>query len=327
MLFPESDAPRLIGIAKMAAGSRPLEEKRRVEYREIAARSFIGRCSGGDRLPFQWTINPYRGCEFGCHYCYARYTHEFMELRDGRSFETRIFAKQWSAAAFAKELRRIPLGDWIAIGTATDPYQPAERRFRVTRGILEVFAKESGYRLSIISKSDLIARDADLFAEIARKNELRVNVTVTTMDEGLARALEPYAPRPSLRIGAAEKLASLGLKVCVFCAPVLPMINDSERSLEAVARAAAAAGAMSFGGNILFLKPCARDIFLPFLKGRFPALAGKYESAYRDRAYLKGAYPERIRERIREIRERHGLTQAMDYRPEQWPAGQLSLFE
>ncbi|MBX9602350.1 MAG: radical SAM protein [Bryobacteraceae bacterium] len=327
MLFPDAHAPRLIGIAKMAAGSRALEEKRRVEYREIETRSFIGRCSGGDRMPFRWTVNPYRGCEFGCHYCYARYTHEFMELRDGRSFETRIFAKQWNAGAFARELKRIPLGEWIAIGTATDPYQPAERRFRVTRGILEAFAKESGYRVSIISKSDLIARDADLFADIARKNELRVNVTITTMDEGLARALEPYAPRPSLRIAAAEKLASRGLKVCVFCAPVLPMINDSERSLDAVARAAAAAGATSFGGNILFLKSCSRQIFLPFLKERFPALAQKYETAYRETAYLKGAYPERIRERIREIRERHGLTQAMDYRPEQWPEGQLSLFE
>src|SRR5438552_4981791 len=130
---------QLIGIAKLAAQSPTLEAKRQVEYKELPTRSYVARVTS-DRVPFRWTINPYRGCEFGCKYCYARYTHEFMELRDGELFETRIFAKQWNALAFRRELRRMPFGEIIALGTATDPYQPAERRYNISRMMLEEFA-------------------------------------------------------------------------------------------------------------------------------------------------------------------------------------------
>jgi len=127
--------PQLIGIAKLAAEGALLEQKRSLEYIELRSRSLLNRCSSS-RMPFQWTINPYRGCEFGCKYCYARYTHEFMELREPEDFETKIYAKNFDVRAFRAELARVKHGEEIALGTATDPYQPAERRFRVTRRIL-----------------------------------------------------------------------------------------------------------------------------------------------------------------------------------------------
>src|SRR5450631_3595950 len=181
----------LVGIAKLAAESESLEVKARVEYRDLETRQFIGRCSGV-RMPFVWTVNPYRGCEFGCKYCYARYTHEFMELRNPLQFETLIYAKAWSEPAFREELGRIKREAHIAIGTATDPYQPAERRFGITRKILNVFEGERGRALSITTKSDAVARDIDILTEIAARNAITINMTITTMDEELARLLEPF---------------------------------------------------------------------------------------------------------------------------------------
>jgi DNA repair photolyase len=276
-------------------------------------------------MPFEWTINPYRGCEFGCKYCYARYTHEFMELRDPVQFETLIYAKEWSEAGFSDELRRIPPDEHIAIGTATDPYQPAERRFRITREILKVFARGSGRSLSITTKSDAVARDARLLAEISSRNAISVNMTVTTMDEELARLLEPFAPRPALRIAAVRTLTDAGINCNVFCCPVMPLLNDSERSIERVAEAAAHAGASWFMGNPLFLKPCSKQVFLPFIEQRFPKLARRYRARYERSAFLKGDYPEIVKQRIVKAREKFGLTRREVEYFEEPP--QLSLFD
>src|SRR5579871_5902938 len=162
----------LIGIAKLAAESPLLDAKTQVEYFQIQARSILNRTK--PNMPFQWTINPYRGCEFGCKYCYARYTHEFMEMT-ATDFEDKIYAKSAAAHLLRQELGRIDRKEWIAIGTATDPYQPAERRFGRTRGILEVLARERGRRLTITTKSDLVARDVDLLRDIGRANVLGIN--------------------------------------------------------------------------------------------------------------------------------------------------------
>src|SRR5438477_5995396 len=182
VLFEMPERTELVGIARLAAHSDLLEAKRRVEYFELPTRNFIGRCSGW-RMPFVWTVNPYRGCEFGCKYCYARFAHEFMELRDPQQFETRIYAKRFSREAFRKELLKVKPGESVWIGTATDPYQPAERRFRITRQMLQVLAEEQGHKLGITTKSDLIARDADLLEQISRRSILHINVTITTLDE------------------------------------------------------------------------------------------------------------------------------------------------
>lgn len=328
MLFPEF-APKndLTGIAKLASESTPLAAKRRVEYREIETRRFIGRASGR-KMPFEWTINPYRGCEFGCKYCYARYTHEFMELRDTGQFEREIFAKSFDVEAFRRELRRIPLSEGICLGTATDPYQPAERRFLVTRKILSVFAGEHGRTLSITTKSDLFARDADLLEIIAKRNVLHLFVTITTANEKLARQLEPYAPRPALRLESISRLAAKSVRSVVLCSPLMPLINDSRANLSAVAHAAKEAGAIYLMGGVLFLKPCAQKAFFPFLEDCFPHLVRRYRERFTSRPFLDGHYPEMIGQRVREVRERYGLNQKPDrYQPEQWLGEpQLDLF-
>jgi DNA repair photolyase len=319
--------PELIGIARLAAESPCIEAKRRVEYFELETRRFITRCAS-PRAPFRWTINPYRGCEFGCKYCYARYAHEFMELRDPVQFERKIFAKHFEATAFRDELQRLPAGEVIALGTATDPYQPAERRYRVTRAILEVFAATAGFRLGITTKSDLIARDIDVLQEVARRHYVSIHMSVTTLDRDLARLIEPMAPSPDLRLNAIRKISAAGLRASVFCAPVMPLINDGDPSLDGLAKAAARAGARNFGGNILFLMPCSKQVFLPFIDEHFPALSRKYRERYGRVAYLRGDYPQRVAERIQNIRRRYGFDKKQaPEEPELWPKdSQMALF-
>jgi DNA repair photolyase len=270
-------------------------------------------------VPFEWTINPYRGCEFGCKYCYARYTHEFMELRDPRQFEEQIFAKLWSEPAFRAELRRVPRHQPIAIGSATDPYQPAERRFGVTRKILEVFAGDRGRRVWITTKSDLVTRDLDLLTRIAAANQVHVNLTITTLDEKLARLLEPYAPRPALRIAAIARLAEAGIQCGVLCCPVLPLINDSESSLDSLARAAAGAGASWLHGHPLFLKPCSKKVFLPFIEEHFPQLASRYRARFQRAESPPSGYADLIARRLEAVCRRYSLNQrATCHAPEEF---------
>jgi DNA repair photolyase len=316
----------LVGIARLAAESPLLEAKSQVDYFEIPARSILNRTK--PNMPFRWTINPYRGCEFGCKYCYARYTHEFMGMEDSRDFEEKIYAKAASAELLRQELKKIPKRDAIAIGTATDPYQPAERRYNRTRAILEVFAAERGRRVSITTKSDLVARDIDLHQEIARGNVLDINITITTLDTDLARMLEPRAPRPDLRLGALRKLSEAGICAGVFPNPVMPLITDREESLDELARAAAEAGAKYFGGGPLFLMPSAQKVFLPFVDEHFPQLAARYRDQYQRSPYLGADYKDRLRARVERIREKYGLASApVEYKPELWEDDrQLALF-
>jgi DNA repair photolyase len=306
----------LVGIARLASQSELLEAKRTVQYFEIPSRSILNRTK--PNMPFQWTINPYRGCEFGCKYCYARYTHEFMEM-DASEFEDKIYAKSAAAHLLRQELGRIDRKDHIAIGTATDPYQPAERRYGRTRSILEVFAKDRGRYLGITTKSDLVVRDLDLLREIARGNVVSVNLTITTLDEKLARLLEPRAPRPALRLEAVRQLNEAGIAVGVFPNPVMPGITDGERQLDRLAKASRDAGAQWFGGGPLFLMPSAQKVFMPFLEEQFPELAPGYREMYRKSAYLDRGYKDKLRDRVRRIRDRYGLVSGpIDYRPELW---------
>jgi len=227
------------------------------------------------------------------------------------------------------ELRKLDPADPVAIGTATDPYQPAERRFRRTRAILELFAAGRGRRLSITTKSDLVTRDIDLLRAISVANSLNVNITITTLDPALARLLEPRAPRPDLRLKAVSLLASAGIRVGVFPNPILPLITDSERRLDRLAAAARRHGACYFGGGLLFLMPSARRVFFPFLAEKFPHLLERYQQRYMRDAYLRGEYVEMVRARVREIRARYGLENGpAEHMPEgvEQPA-QAALFE
>jgi len=304
----------LVGIARLASQSELLEEKLAVTYFEIPSRSILNRTR--PNMPFRWTINPYRGCEFGCKYCYARYTHEYMEM-PAEDFENRIYAKSAAAQLLRQELARIDRKDAIAIGTATDPYQPAERRFGRTRDILEVFAREKGRHLGIVTKSDLVTRDIDLLLEIARANVLGVSLTITTLDEKLARLLEPRAPRPALRLEAVRRLSAAGLCVGVMPNPIMPGLTDGERHLDRLARAARDAGALSFGGGPLYVSASARKIFFAFLEKEFPHLAQRYRELFATGAYLGRAYKDALRQRVNRIRDRYGLAAGpIEYRPE-----------
>ena len=309
-LLPQTPS-KLIGIARLAANGESLRQGHAVEYFTLPARSLLNRCTGV-RMPFTWTINPYRGCEFACKYCYARYTHEFMEMRDGADFEQKIYVKQHAGNLLRKELRQVKSGEEIAIGTATDPYQPAEKRFEVTRGILEELALQEGLELGIVTKSNLILRDVDVLKKIARRNRLSVHITVTTLDAELARKLEPRAPRPDLRMEAVRSLNRAGINTGVSCSPVLPGITDSPKNLEAVVRATAAAGGKHIFANPLFLKPCSAAVFFPFLEKEFPELIESYRQRYKDRAFLPTAYAKRISALMSRLRERYGIVSRYD---------------
>ena len=309
-LLAASRTSPLVGIARLASEGESLREGHNVEYFTLPSKSLLNRCVSNRQMPFTWTINPYRGCEFGCRYCYARYTHEFMEMRDGMEFEQKIYVKQHAAGLLRHELRRVKPGESIALGTATDPYQPAERRYEVTRGILEEFSLHRGYELGIVTKSDMVVRDLDLLQRVAQSNKLSIHVTITTLDINLARILEPRAPRPDLRIDAVRTLAKAGLRVGISCSPVVPGITDSPKDLESLIHAAADAGADYVFANPLFLKPCSAAVFLPFLEQHFPNLAANYRQRYQDRAFLPPAYGKRLSQLVARLREKYKLTRA-----------------
>jgi DNA repair photolyase len=329
--FPDSK-PKLVGIARLASQGGSLRQGHEVEYFTLPVRSLLNRCTGV-RMPFTWTINPYRGCEFACKYCYARYTHEFMELKDGGDFEQKIFVKQHAADLLRQELRHVKPGEEIAIGTATDPYQPAERRFEVTRAILEEFARHRGLEIGIVTKSNLVLRDVDVLQQIAKANRLFVNLTITTLNADLARILEPRAPRPDLRLEAMQKLNQAGVAAGVICAPVLPGITDSPRDLEQLVRATAKAGGKYISANSLFLKPCSAAVFLPFLEKEFPQLVESYRQRYKDRAFLSASYRKPLSQLMARLRQKYGIPSNYDRYsrkshpvPDAEPGDQLQLF-
>src|SRR5258706_2120742 len=309
-IFPPPEgsqsASPLVGIAKLASQADTLDEGHNVEYFTLQAKSVLNRCTSR-RMPFTWTINPYRGCEFACKYCYARYTHEFMEMRDGLEFERKILVKQHTAWLLRRELRRVKPGEDIAIGTATDPYQPAERRFGMTRAILEEISLHSGLQIGMVTKSTLVLRDVEILQKISASNSLVINMTVTTVNTDLARLLEPRAPRPDLRLEAVKKLNDAGVNAAVICAPVLPQITDSPADLDALVRAARGAGALYVYANPLFLKPCSAKVFMPFLEQHFPPLVESYKKRYASDAYVTPAYRKKISELIAKLCRKHAM--------------------
>jgi DNA repair photolyase len=300
-LFPILDS-QPIGPLARAAARAPLDSTGCLtEYRPLASRSILSKVTSNRGMPFTHGINPYRGCEFACRYCYARYTHEFLELRKPEDFEQKIYFKENAAWLLAQELKRLKPGTQIALGTATDPYQPLERKQQVTRSLLEVFAGTSGLQLGIVTKSTLIARDAELLREIAGRHKLTVHFTVTTMNTKLARILEPRAPRPDLRIRTLAQLRKAGIRAGVLCSPLMPGITDTRSSIAAVARAGAAADASFFAAGALFLKPCSQPTFLGFVREHFPEQLAAYQNRYAKSAFVSAEYRQRIAELVDSI--------------------------
>ena len=296
-----------------------------------------------------WSLNPYVGCEFGCSYCYARYTHRYVverahdagkltdaEFADYRgahgweAFERRIFVKEQVVGALEVDLKRVALGECIVIGTATDPYQPAERRFRVTRAVLQRLTRCEGLSFGIITKSPLIARDADLLVKLQERNELQVHISLITADAELARKLEARSPVPAARLRGLRKLIDAGVNAGLIVAPVLPGITDDVAHLDALFVAAKAAGARFIHAGALRLYVAVRDRFLPLLAEHFPALVARYQRAYARQSGAPREYARALARRIQQLQKKHGFTKndgMIDrYRPSRVPAqGELEL--
>ena len=282
-----------------------------------AARCIIARNDSPD-VPFDRSINPYRGCEHGCIYCFARPSHAFLGLSPGLDFETRLFFKEDAGALLEKELSAPGyVCDVLALGANTDPYQPVERKLGITRQVLEVLAA-CDHPVGIVTKSGLVTRDIDILAPMAERNLVQVCVSVTTLDRSLARDMEPRAPSPSRRLETIRRLAEAGIPTGAMVAPVIPALNDHE--IEAILEAAREAGAGSAGYVLLRLPLELKDLFREWLELHAPLRAkhvlaavretrgGRmYESAFGDRMRGSGPYAELIRQRFRMACRRFGF--------------------
>jgi len=275
-----------------------------VEYREEPCRSALNRVKG---MGFGWSLNPYMGCAHRCTFCYVR----AFELRADRPSDDRygrsIRVKVNVAELLRKELGRPSwAGEVVAIGAATDPYQPAEGRYRLTRGCLEVL-RDAANPFSLITRSPMIVRDLDVLVEAAARAEVGVVFSVPTLDEEVWRRTEPGTPPPRRRLEAVSRLVEAGVKAGVGMAPILPGISDSPAQLEEVIRAAREAGATSIWANVLYLKHGTREHFLEALAADWPEELDRYERLYASRAYLPKAEVEPVRTLVAELRNRHGI--------------------
>jgi DNA repair photolyase len=285
----------------------PTRELREVEYLHVRARSIISEVPRASRMPFRYTINPYRGCSHACTYCFARPTHEYLGLNGLDDFERRIVVKINAVERLTAELARPGWGgEHIAMGTNTDPYQQAEGRYRLTRGILETLAA-AGNPFSVLTKSTMIMRDIDVFGAAAEHTDVRANLSIGTLDEDVWHMSEPGTPPPLRRVEAVARLNEAGVPCGVLIAPILPGISDGEEQLAAVVKACVEAGAVSISSIGLHLRPGVRELFMPWLARVRPDLVARYRSLYGSRSgYLAREEQERISSRVRTLVQRFG---------------------
>ena len=300
----------------------------RFTVREMQCKSAINKVHG---MPFSWSLNPYRGCRHACTYCYARPTHEFLGMNGGDEFQEVIFAKTNAPQVVRAELgRKSWAGEYVVIGTATDPYQQAESQYRLTRGVLEAF-RDFGNPVGITTKSPMVLRDLDVLRKLVDRAEVTVCVTVTTMDETIWRAVEPTTAKPRKRLEAVSTLRENGIRAGVLLSPVLPGLTDDLEHMETVVAAAAEHGAHFLSSNVLRLGPGVSEYYLAFIEREFPSLKRPYERLYRGN-YAPGYYVETIQKRINDLRLKYRLTDTRigaTSTPRKPVAGgrQLDLFE
>ena len=294
-----------------------------VRYEEVQCRQALNRVEG---MGFRWSLNPYRGCVHGCQYCFARRYHGFLELNASEDFTGIIFVKVNCPDALRQELSRPSWrGDAVAVGTATDPYQPIEGRYRLTRRCLEVLALKRT-PVSLVTKGTMIVRDSDVLTEAARRAGSTVCFSVTTLDPELWRSLEPGTPPPLKRLQAMGQLVRAGVKAGVLLAPVIPGITDGRDNLEAVVRAAAEQGACFLGANVLHLKPGTREHFMGFLNRDYPDLLPAYQRLYPG-SYTPKRFQETLQGQVQTLKRQHHLGERPspviqpEERPRQLPLG------
>jgi DNA repair photolyase len=269
-------------------------EALQTRFHEVRTKSALNRVPGGSRVPFRWTVNPYRGCTHACAYCFARPTHEYLDMDAGRDFEKEIVVK-----VNVPEVLRAELGrpSWkrehVALGTNTDPYQWVEGRYRLMRGVWEAF-RDARNPCSILTKSPLLLRDVDLLQEVAEVADVSACLSVPTLDEKAWRATEPGTPHPRKRLEAVAALNAAGIPTGILIAPLLPGINDAPEQVEEVITLARAAGAVNIGGQALFLRGAVREIYFGWLRSHRPDLIPLYERLYGRGAYIARGERERI---------------------------------
>jgi len=277
----------------------------RPTYIQTLCKSALNRVSG---MPFRWSLNPYRGCTHSCHYCYARSSHIYLGMNADEDFETKIVVKTNMPEVLRKELRK---SSWsrerVALGTATDPYQPCEGRYRITRGCLEVL-RDGATPVSIVTKSTLVLRDRDVLVDLAHLLGTRVNFTITTLEANLSRLVEPGTPPPAQRLKVMRQLTEAGIPCGVYLAPVLPGLTDSEEAIAAVAEAARDHGATAFWAGVLRLAPLVKEHYFGFVEQSFPDLLRRYRRAYPGIDAPRD-YRDRLDERIARVRERYGFVE------------------
>jgi DNA repair photolyase len=264
-------------------------EALQTRFYEVRARSILNRVPAASRMPFRWSINPYRGCTHACLYCYARPTHKYLDFEAGRDFEREIVVKVNAPELLRAELARPSWkGEHVALGTNTDPYQWVEGRYRLMEGIWEAMrdaAGGAGNPCSVLTKSPLLLRDLDLMRQIAERTSFGACLSIPTLDEKAWRATEPHTPSPRARLEAVAELNRAGIPTGVLIAPLMPGINDAPEQVEPLLAAAVQAGAVSIGGTALHLRGELKDLFMEWLRSERPDLLARYE-----RLYERGAY-------------------------------------
>jgi DNA repair photolyase len=274
---------------------------REVNYREIEAKSALNRVKG---MPFDWSLNPYVGCVHACRYCFSRaYNARYRERDVGEGFDRNIEVRTNFVERLRSELRRRPLGS-LAIGTATDPYQPIEGKYRLTRGCLEALA-EYPMPTGIVTKGPLVVRDIDVLKRLDEKTDLTVYFSVPCVDEDVVKKTDPGTAPPRQRLRALRMLREAGLDAAVLCMPVLPGISDSEASLDAAARAASEAGATAFRHRPLKIDVEIQDYYRDFVAAEFPMLVPRYEVLYRSGVHPSKEYERALEDRVRRVRARY----------------------
>jgi DNA repair photolyase len=298
--------PVLPGLAGLVRSVRSPEFDG-VVFHEVLAKSVLNRVPGASRMPFGWTINPYRGCTHGCRYCFARRSHTYLDLDYGEDFDTQIVVKVNAAEVVRREVFSRRWGrEHVALGTNTDPYQRAEGRYRLMPGIIGALA-DSGTPLSILTKGTVLGRDLPLLARAAADVPVGVGVSLALLDPALQRRLEPGTPSPSARLELVRRIRAAGLPCGVFVAPVLPGLTDSAEQLDGLLARIAEAGATGVTVLPLHLRPGAREWFMSWLAAEHPNLVARYERLYARGSDADRGYRDRLSARVGPLLRRHGL--------------------
>ncbi|HRO30256.1 Rv2578c family radical SAM protein [Citricoccus sp.] len=285
-----------------------------ITFHEVVSKSALNRVPDSSPMPFRWTVNPYRGCTHACRYCYARSTHEYLDLDPGADFDRQIVVKVNTPELLRRELGRPGwTRELVALGTNTDPYQRAEGRYRLMPGIITALA-DTGTPFSILTKGTLLDRDLDLLSAASRQVPVQVSVSLAMLDPGLAQQVEPGTPSPAARLRLIERLASAGADVTVMAMPLLPWLTDSDRQVEELMAALAAAGARSVLAGALHLRPGARQWYLDWIARDHPELLEGYRTLYARGSYAAPSYRKALGRRTTAAARRHGLDRSGAHR-------------